>query len=95
MTTLDARSPTGQQTADSIISVRRLHKHFPIKEGVFQRVTGQVKAVDGVDFDIRRGEIVGMVGESGCGKTTLGRCISGLTEPTAGGVYFNLSPRCP
>ena len=92
MTTLDPRTVTSQQTGDPIVSVRGLRKHFPIKEGVLQRVTGQVKAVDGVDFDIRRGEIVGMVGESGCGKTTLGRCISGLTEPTEGGVYFDLPP---
>ena len=90
MTTLDVAERVPDQTTDSIVSVRQLRKHFPIKEGVLQRVTGQVKAVDGVSFDIRRGEIVGMVGESGCGKTTLGRCISGLTDPTDGGVFFGL-----
>ena len=73
-----------------VVSVRGLRKHFPIKEGVLQRVTGRVRAVDGVSFDVRRGETVGLVGESGCGKTTLGRCISGLLSPTEGGVYFGL-----
>ncbi|HSK23389.1 MAG TPA: ABC transporter ATP-binding protein [Egicoccus sp.] len=90
MTTLEAPLPSADPATGSMISVRGLRKHYPIKEGVLQRITGHVKAVDGVDFDIRRGEIVGMVGESGCGKTTLGRCISGLTDPTAGGVYFGL-----
>jgi len=74
----------------SVISVRGLSKHFPIKEGVLQRVTGHVRAVDGVDLDIRPGETIGLVGESGCGKTTLGRCIGGLMPPTSGGVYFGL-----
>jgi oligopeptide/dipeptide ABC transporter ATP-binding protein len=73
------------------ISVRNLHKHFPIREGALQRVAGQIRAVDGVSFDVRRGETVGLVGESGCGKTTLGRCVSGLTDPTAGGVYFDMT----
>ncbi|MGH3666431.1 MAG: ABC transporter ATP-binding protein [Egibacteraceae bacterium] len=76
--------------SEYLVSVRWLCKHFPIKEGVLQRVTGHVKAVDGVSFDIRRGETIGLVGESGCGKTTLGRCVSGLTPPTAGGVYVGL-----
>jgi oligopeptide/dipeptide ABC transporter ATP-binding protein len=73
------------------IMVRDLHKHFPIREGALQRVAGHVRAVDGVSFDIRKGETVGLVGESGCGKTTLGRCVSGLTHPTTGGVYFDLT----
>jgi oligopeptide/dipeptide ABC transporter ATP-binding protein len=73
------------------IAVRDLKKHFPIREGALQRVGGHVRAVDGVSFDIPRGETVGLVGESGCGKTTLGRCVSGLTDPTAGGIYFDLA----
>jgi ABC-type oligopeptide transport system ATPase subunit len=73
-----------------VINVRDITKHFPVREGILQRVTGHVHAVDGVTFDIRRGETVGLVGESGCGKTTLGRCIAGLTQPTDGGVYFRM-----
>jgi oligopeptide/dipeptide ABC transporter ATP-binding protein len=76
--------------ADPIITIIGLRKYFPIKEGVMQQVVGQVKAVDGVSFEVRQGQTVGLVGESGCGKTTLGRCISGLSVPTAGGVYFRL-----
>jgi oligopeptide/dipeptide ABC transporter ATP-binding protein len=79
------------QGRDYVISVRRLRMYFPIKEGILQRVTGHVRAVDDVSFDVHRGETVGLVGESGCGKTTLGRCISGLSLPTEGGVYFGLS----
>ena len=72
----------------SLLEVRELKKHFPILGGVFSRPTGYVKAVDGVSFDIRRGETLGIVGESGCGKTTLGRVILRLIEPTAGEVLF-------
>jgi oligopeptide/dipeptide ABC transporter ATP-binding protein len=75
----------------SVISLRGVEKHFPIKEGSLQRVVGHVRAVDGVSFDIRPGETVGLVGESGCGKTTLGRCISGLVPPSGGKIYFRLT----
>jgi oligopeptide/dipeptide ABC transporter ATP-binding protein len=77
--------------ARSVISLRGVEKHFPIKEGALQRVVGHVRAVDGVSFDIRPGETVGLVGESGCGKTTLGRCISGLVPPSGGKIYFRLT----
>ena len=70
---------------------RGVEKYFPIREGALQRVMGHVRAVDGVSFDIRRGETAGFVGESGCGKTTLGRCVAGFTEPTGGAIYFRLS----
>jgi oligopeptide/dipeptide ABC transporter ATP-binding protein len=81
---------TGARPDDVILAVRDVTKHFPIREGTLQRVVGRVRAVDGVSFDIRRGETVGLVGESGCGKTTLGRCVSGLSPVTGGGVFFDM-----
>jgi peptide/nickel transport system ATP-binding protein len=74
----------------AVITLRGVEKHFPIKEGTLQRVAGHVRAVDGVSFEVRHGETMGLVGESGCGKTTLGRCISGLTPVTGGKIYFRL-----
>ena len=76
-------------TPHVILRVENLKKYFPIRRGVFQRHVGDVKAVDGVSFSVRRGETLGLVGESGCGKTTTGRTIVRLYEPTAGHVYFN------
>lgn len=74
---------------DPIVSVRGLKKHFPIKSGlIFQRETAAVKAVDGLDFDIFRGETLGLVGESGCGKSTTGRTILQLHRATSGTVNF-------
>ena len=64
--------------------------HFPITEGIVaRRKVGEVKAVDGVDFTVRRGETLGLVGESGCGKTTTGRCILRLEQPTAGEILYD------
>ena len=71
-----------------LIQVKNLKKYFPIKKGLWQKTIGYVKAVDGVSFDVHKGETVGLVGESGCGKTTTGRCIMRLLEPTAGSVLF-------
>jgi len=73
----------------SLLEVGGLKKHFPIKRGLFSKVVGHVKAVDGVSFDIRRGETLGLVGESGCGKTTTGRLILRLLEPSEGTVKFD------
>ncbi|HSB89248.1 MAG TPA: dipeptide ABC transporter ATP-binding protein [Anaerolineales bacterium] len=76
-------------TADqTLIEVRDLVKHFPVRGGVLQRITAWVQAVDGVSFTIRPGETLGLVGESGCGKTTVGRAMLRLIEPTSGSVRF-------
>jgi oligopeptide/dipeptide ABC transporter ATP-binding protein len=72
-----------------LVEVRDLAKYFPLRRGVFGRATGSVRAVDGVSFDIRRGEALALVGESGCGKTTTGRLILRLLEPSAGRVAYD------
>jgi len=73
-----------------LLEVRGLRMHFPVTEGiVVHRKIGEVKAVDGVDFWVRRGETLGLVGESGCGKTTTGRCILRLERPTAGEIFYD------
>jgi oligopeptide/dipeptide ABC transporter ATP-binding protein len=72
-----------------LLSVRDLKKYFPIKQGLFSRVTGQVRAVDGVSFDVAPGETLALVGESGCGKSTTGRAILRLIDPTSGSVEFD------
>jgi len=86
--TAPAEAPV-QAVGDEILRVEGLVKHFPIKSGIFKRTVGQVRAVDGVDLTVRPGETVGIVGESGCGKTTLGRTIIKLLEPTDGKIVFD------
>ncbi|MDQ4075533.1 MAG: dipeptide ABC transporter ATP-binding protein [Chloroflexota bacterium] len=76
------------QENNHLVEIRELRTYFPIRAGILQRVVANVKAVDGVSFDIQEGETLGLVGESGCGKTTIGRTILRLQEPTDGTVYF-------
>src|SRR5438128_5178908 len=76
--------------AHPLLEVKGLQMHFPVTEGiVINRRVGEVKAVDGIDFWVHRGETLGLVGESGCGKTTTGRCILRLERPTAGAILFD------
>ena len=84
-----APGTAGRISTESLLEVRGLKKHFPIRGGLLGRVRGQVKAVDGIDLFIKRGETLGLVGESGCGKSTAGRTIIRLYEPTDGEMVFN------
>jgi ABC-type oligopeptide transport system ATPase subunit len=68
----------------NLLEIRNLVKHYPLKRGLFSRVSGSVKAVDDVSFSVKQGETFGLVGESGCGKTTVARCAVRLIEPNAG-----------
>ena len=78
-----------------LLDVRGLKVHFPIEQGVIlKKIIGQIRAVDGIDFEIRRGETLGLVGESGCGKSTTARAIAQLYEPTAGEIYFEGKDLC-
>ena len=74
--------------SEFLLQVHHLKKYFPVRRGLFQRVVGHVKAVDDVSFGIRPGETLGLVGESGCGKTTVGRTLLRLYEPTSGRIEF-------
>ncbi|MDV7222601.1 ABC transporter ATP-binding protein [Streptomyces prunicolor] len=78
----------GVAPGETLLKVTGLQKHFPIKKGLLQRQVGAVHAVDGLDFEVKAGETLGVVGESGCGKSTMGRLITRLLEPTGGTVEF-------
>src|SRR5947209_20059931 len=80
---------TPATTGTTLVDVKGLKVHFPIKGGLLSRTVAHVKAVDGVDLFIRKGETLGLVGESGCGKSTTGRAILQLIKPTAGSVKLN------
>jgi len=79
----------GEQSVNELIQVKNLVKYFPVREGLLQRVKDYVRAVDNVSFVVREGETLGMVGESGCGKTTIGRTMLRLIEPTSGSVMID------
>jgi oligopeptide/dipeptide ABC transporter ATP-binding protein len=88
-TVLPVEAAAGVSQNDMILEVDSLKMHFPITKGLFRTKVGEIKAVDGVSFKMRRGETLGLVGESGCGKTTLGRCICRVYKPTAGSILFD------
>ncbi len=87
--TVDSGPVTPVSDKRNIVEVDDLKVHFPIRSGIFKTVAGSVKAVDGVSFEVRRGETLGLVGESGCGKSTIGRAMIRLREPTSGHVRFD------
>ncbi|MCU1594679.1 MAG: peptide transporter ATPase, partial [Frankiales bacterium] len=90
MTAVDA-TPTGAPAAgqEYLLEVEGLQKHFPVSRGIiFQKQVGAVKAVDGLSFSVKKGETLGVVGETGCGKSTMGRLLTRLLEPTGGRITF-------
>jgi len=80
----------GAGGGEALVEVRDLVKHFPISKGIiFQKQVGAVRAVDGITFDVKRGEALGIVGETGCGKSTTARLVNRLLEPTSGSIRIN------
>jgi oligopeptide transport system ATP-binding protein len=89
MSTVNPTSKEGGMRQDSLVQVNNLKMYFPITQGIIiQRRVGDIKAVDGLTFDIKRGETLGLVGESGCGKSTTGRAMLQLYRRTHGSVFF-------
>jgi len=80
--------PPPAESSAPLLDVQNLRMHFPIRKGLLRRTVGHVKAVDGVSFAIRKGETLGLVGESGCGKSTTGRCLLGVHDPTDGQILY-------
>jgi oligopeptide/dipeptide ABC transporter ATP-binding protein len=89
MSTVEERPAPAAPPDGALLSVSGLRKHFPVRHGLFSRTVGAVKAVDGLDFAVAPGETLALVGESGCGKTTTGRLLTRLLEPTAGRIVFD------
>ena len=85
----DASAGQTDETDEVLLQVRNLEKHYPLYSGILRRQTGAVRAVDGVSFDVEAGETLAIVGESGCGKTTLGKTVARLLEPTDGEIRFD------
>lgn len=83
----------GVSKSRTLLEVNELYKHYPIQKGIFRSTVGQVRAVDGVSFRVNSGETLGLVGESGCGKTTTGRCVLHLERPTKGRILFDKDGR--
>src|SRR5262245_66523840 len=88
-TAAPARTGAGMTSRDVLFELRDLRKYFPVKRGIlFDRTVAQIKAVDGISFSIRSGETFGLVGESGCGKSTIGRLLLKLEQPTSGQILY-------
>src|SRR5436190_18234485 len=88
-TTQTGPPPSPKDEGEPLLKVTGLVKHFPIREGLLQRQVAAVQAVDGIDFSVRKGETFSLVGESGCGKSTTGRLLTRLEEPTRGEIIFD------